>query len=203
MASFTSGILTSVTHIHPPKFVPPHRRIEIVSPFSLSLSLFLSIEKEKLCTVSQLNIRFHDVARKLLLMKLDRLPTSLSLCSHTYTYTQSANSISNFPTRNSQSHRTLLQTELGQIIRSKEGGEERLRERERKKELVDGYGLIFGLIVRENEDVFSTDGEVSRSQIPFWHRGPRETFPNCLSELQLRHSANFTSGGRERERGKD
>ena len=169
MASFTSGILTSVTHIHPPKFVPPHRRIEIVSPFSLSLSLFLSIEKEKLCTVSQLNIRFHDVARKLLLMKLDRLPTSLSLslCSHTYTYTQSANSISNFPTRNSQSHRTLLQTELGQIIRSKEGGEERLRERERKKELVDGYGLIFGLIVRENEDVFSTDGEVSRSQIPF------------------------------------
>lgn len=200
MASFTSGILTSVTHIHPPKFVPPHRRIEIVSPFSLSLSLFLSIEKEKLCTVSQLNIRFHDVARKLLLMKLDRLPTSLSLCSHTYTYTQSANSISNFPTRNSQSHRTLLQTELGQIIRSKEGGEERLREREKKR--ARGW-LRFNLRFNrawERGRVLDRWRGFAIADTLLTSGAPRNF---SKLPLQLRHSANFTSGGRERERGKD
>lgn len=83
MASFTSGILTSVTHIHPSKFVPPHRRIEIVSPF---FPFPLSLSKRKnYATVSQLSTRFHDVARKLLLMKLDRLPIPLRARAHTRT----------------------------------------------------------------------------------------------------------------------
>ena len=58
---------------------------------------------------------------------------------------------------------------------------------------MDGYGLIFGLIVRENEDVFSTDGEVSRSQIPFC---PAKLFQTGF--LQVRHLP--STRGRRKEK---
>lgn len=125
---------------------------------------------------------------------------SLSLCSHTYTYTQSANSISNFPTRNSQSHRTLLQTELGQIIRSKEGGEERLREREKKR--ARGW-LRFNLRFNrawERGRVLDRWRGFAIADTLLTSGAPRNF---SKLPLQLRHSANFTSRGRERERGKD